>query len=92
MGEADPTECARGTGALSLGLFCSIAVPLLFPCPYAVHTVNLLQLSLGDWAVGSSARQKARQEQEQLPDRREASGLSRLGPQPTQGVCGRRRL
>lgn len=76
MGEADPTECARGTGALSLGLFCSIAVPLLFPCPYAVHTVNLLQLSLGDWAVGSSARQKARQEQEQLPDRREASGLS----------------
>lgn len=91
VGESDPEECARAMGALSLSLFSSVAIPdpFLFPCPYAVHA---MQMSLGNWAVGLSARQRAKQEQEQLPDRREEPELFLLGSSPHREVWGRRRL
>lgn len=89
MGKSDPAECARAIGALSLSLFSSVAIPVpfLFPCPYAVY---VMQMSLGSWAVGLSARQRAEQEQEQLPDRREEPELFVLGSSPHREVWGRR--
>lgn len=85
MGKSDLAECARAMGALSLSLFSSVAIPVpfLFPCPYAVY---IMQMSLGNWAVGLSARQRAKQEQEQLPDRREEPEFFVLGSSPHREV------
>lgn len=63
-------------GWVSFPSVCFILVPFLcsFPAFMLCPLENVLQLSVDNWAVGFSVRQRARQEQEQLPDRRDVPG------------------